>query len=161
MNNEIARNQKRTQLRNDTQAVQDNDDDLSEVKNDLNIPQKLRDIIDDTEDDYKVFFKTDSELMDIFENLEEKNLFLIQQGQENEQQIEMKRLEQKETQRKLESEIQTLEDREREVQQRTEKTMREKANLEDQTSDVNNKVISDRTFKIISDQAAAILGTLD
>ena len=73
----------------------------------------------------------------------------------------MKRLEQKETQRKLESEIQTLEDREREVQQRTEKTMREKANLEDQTSDVNNKVISDRTFKIISDQAAIILGTLD
>jgi hypothetical protein len=69
--------------------------------------------------------------MDIFENLEEKNLFLIQQGQENEQQIEMKRLEQKETQRKLEGEIQTLEDREREVQQRTEKTMREKANLED------------------------------
>jgi uncharacterized protein YpuA (DUF1002 family) len=58
---------------------------LNEVKNDLNIPQKLRDIIDDTEDDYKVFFKTDSELMDIFENLEEKNLFLIQQGQENEQ----------------------------------------------------------------------------
>jgi hypothetical protein len=31
--------------------------------------------------------------MDIFENLEEKNLFLIQQGQENEQQIELKRLE--------------------------------------------------------------------
>lgn len=73
----------------------------------------------------------------------------------------MKRLEQKETQRKFESESQTLEDREREVQQRTEKTMREKANLEDQTSDVNNKVISDRTFKIISDQAAIILGTLD
>ncbi len=73
----------------------------------------------------------------------------------------MKRLEQKETQRKFESESQTLEDREREVQLRTEKTMREKANLEDQTSDVNNKVISDRTFKIISDQAAIILGTLD
>ena len=89
--------------------------------------------------------------MDIFENLEEKNLFLIQQGQENEQQIELKRLEFKETKRKLETEIQSLEDREREVHVRTEKTMREKANLEDQTSDVNNKVISDRTFKIISD----------
>lgn len=79
---------------------QENDED-GDLKNDLgggweqnlNIPQKLREIIDDTEDDYRVFFKTDSELMDIFENLEEKNLFLIQQGQENEQQIELKRLE--------------------------------------------------------------------
>jgi len=63
----------------------------------------------------------------------------------------LKRLEFKETKRKLETEITSLEDREREVQVRTEKTMREKANLEDQTSDVNNKVISERTFKIISD----------
>jgi hypothetical protein len=55
----------------------------------------------------------------------------------------------------------SLEEREREVQLRTEKTMREKANIEDQTSDVNNKVISDKTFKIISDQAASILSTLD
>lgn len=79
---------------------QENDED-GDLKNDLgsgwehnlNIPQKLREIIDDTEDDYRVFFKTDSELMDIFENLEEKNLFLIQQGQENEQQKELKELE--------------------------------------------------------------------
>lgn len=69
--------------------------------------------------------------MDIFENLEEKNLFLIQQGQENEQQIELKKLEFKESKHKLESEISSLEDREREVQLRTEKTMREKANIED------------------------------
>ena len=68
-------------------------DQVGGWEHNLNIPQKLKDIIDDTEDDYKVFFKTDSELMDIFENLEEKNLFLIQQGQENEQQIELKRLE--------------------------------------------------------------------
>lgn len=68
-------------------------DQVGGWEHNLNIPQKLKDIIDDTEDDYIVFFKTDSELMDIFENLEEKNLFLIQQGQENEQQIELKRLE--------------------------------------------------------------------
>lgn len=99
--------------------------------------------------------------MDIFENLEEKNLFLIQQGQENEQQIELKKFEFNESKRKLESEIRSLEEREREVQLRTEKTLREKANIEDQTSDVNNKVISEKTFKIISDQAAAILSSLD
>jgi hypothetical protein len=53
---------------------------LIDVKNELNIPNKLREIIDDTHDDYKVPFQKANELMDIFENLEEKNLFLIQQG---------------------------------------------------------------------------------
>ena len=69
----------------ETYQTNDNYDDLSDVKNELNIPNKLREIIDDTHDDYKVPFQKANELMDIFENLEEKNLFLIQQGQENEQ----------------------------------------------------------------------------
>jgi hypothetical protein len=59
-------------------SVLDHDEDLTEVKNDLNIPQKLRDIIDDTDDNYRAPFKNPDELMAIFENLEEKNLFLIQ-----------------------------------------------------------------------------------
>ena len=57
--------------------MNDLNDDLNDVKNDLNIPNKLREIIDDTDDDYRVPFKKSNELMDIFENLEEKNLFLI------------------------------------------------------------------------------------
>ena len=57
------------------------------------------------------------------------------------------------TEKKFESEIKSLEDREREVQQRTEKTKREKENLEEQTADVNNKFISEKTLKIIADQA--------
>jgi hypothetical protein len=44
---------------------------------------------------------------------------------------------------------------------RSDKTMREKANLEDQTSDVSNKVISDKSLKNISEQAAVILSSLD
>lgn len=76
-NSEIAKGQKRQTQKNDTSQTQGGNNDLSEIKNDLNIPQKLRDIIDDPDDLYEVFFKTDSELMDIFENLEEKNLFLI------------------------------------------------------------------------------------
>ena len=71
--------------RQDNNQTNDNNDDLNDVKNDLNIPLKLREIIDDNDDDYKVPFQNAHELMDIFENLEEKNLFLIQQGQENEQ----------------------------------------------------------------------------
>ena len=53
---------------------------MNDVKNELNIPNKLREIIDDNDDNYKVPFEKANELMDIFENLEEKNLFLIQQG---------------------------------------------------------------------------------
>lgn len=64
----------------ETYQINENNDDLNDVKNELNIPNKLREIIDDNDDNYKVPFEKANELMDIFENLEEKNLFLIQQG---------------------------------------------------------------------------------
>jgi hypothetical protein len=62
----------------ETYQTNENNDDLNDVKNELNIPHKLREIIDDNDDNYKVPFEKPNELMDIFENLEEKNLFLIQ-----------------------------------------------------------------------------------
>lgn len=46
---------------------------------------KLREILEDSEEEYKVPFCDPQELLDIFSALEEQNLFLIQQGQENEQ----------------------------------------------------------------------------
>ena len=64
----------------ETYQINETNDDLNDVKNELNIPNKLREIIDDNDDNYKVPFEKANELMDIFENLEEKNLFLIQQG---------------------------------------------------------------------------------
>jgi len=43
----------------------------------LNIPQELKEIIEDSDDDLPLRFKDHNELMDIFSTLEEKNLFLI------------------------------------------------------------------------------------
>lgn len=63
------------------------------VIDDLNIQKKLRTILDESDDEHGIFFKDVNDLMSIFENLEEKNLSLIQQGQENEQQIEEKKRE--------------------------------------------------------------------
>ena len=50
----------------------------------MNVSKKLRKVLEDSDDDFKVPFNSPDDLMHLFENLEEKNLFLIQQGQENE-----------------------------------------------------------------------------
>lgn len=47
---------------------------------DVQIPPKLKDVIDDSDDDYPLFFEDTEELLEMFATLEEQNLFLIQQG---------------------------------------------------------------------------------
>lgn len=44
------------------------------------IPQALKELIDESDDEYPLFFETSEELMEIFTNLEEKNLNLIMQS---------------------------------------------------------------------------------
>ena len=56
---------------NDPKNNQDN------LEADLNIPPELKEIIEDSDDDLPLRFENPSDLMDIFTNLEEKNLFLI------------------------------------------------------------------------------------
>jgi hypothetical protein len=63
----------------------------SPLIDDLNINSKLKDVLDEADQQDDLPLSSVSELMNIFESLEEKNLFLIQQGQENEQLIEEKR----------------------------------------------------------------------
>jgi hypothetical protein len=58
---------------------------------DVQIPLKLKEVIDDSDDDYPLYFKETEELLEMFATLEEKNLFLIQQGQESEQALEQKK----------------------------------------------------------------------
>jgi hypothetical protein len=50
----------------------------------LNIPQELREIIEDSDDDLPLRFDDPSELMEKFGLLEEKNLFLIKRCQDSE-----------------------------------------------------------------------------
>lgn len=44
---------------------------------DLNINKRLRKVLEDSDEEYEIPFKNTSEMMEIFENLEEKNLSLI------------------------------------------------------------------------------------
>ena len=47
------------------------------IEADLNIPDDLREIVEDSDDDFLLRFKNDSELMAIFSALEENNLLEI------------------------------------------------------------------------------------
>lgn len=99
-------------------------------------------MLEDSDDEFEMPFKDANDLMSIFENLEEKNLFLIQQGQENEQQIEEKKREFALQKKKAETEFGNLENREREMQTRTDKTMQEFQTLKAETLDETSKTIS-------------------
>ena len=58
---------------------------------DLNIPAELREIVDDSDNEFPLRFEQQDELMDIFTTLEENNLLEIQRMQESEQELEAKR----------------------------------------------------------------------
>ena len=50
--------------------------DFADVE--VHCPAKLKDIIDDSDDEFECYFKDPNDLLKLFENLEEKNLSLIQ-----------------------------------------------------------------------------------
>lgn len=54
---------------------------------------KLKPIMENPCNDYPLKLKEPSELMELFESLEEQNLFLIRQQQENESVLEAKKQE--------------------------------------------------------------------
>lgn len=47
-------------------------------ENEVQIPAKLREVIDESDEEYPLHFNKPDELLEIFATLEEKNLFLIQ-----------------------------------------------------------------------------------
>ena len=49
-------------------------------ENDVQIPPKLKDVIEESDDEYPLTFRDPDQLLEMFSTLEEKNLFLIQQG---------------------------------------------------------------------------------
>ena len=46
-------------------------------ENDVQIPSKLKDVIEESDEEYPIYFDDPEELIEIFSILEEKNLFLI------------------------------------------------------------------------------------
>jgi hypothetical protein len=57
---------------------------IESLEAELNIPNELKDIINDSDDDLPLRFNDPSDLMEIFSVLEEKNLFLIKRCQDSE-----------------------------------------------------------------------------
>lgn len=53
---------------------------LKNDESEVQIPAKLREVIEESDDEYPIYFKDPDSLLEIFSTLEEKNLFLIQQG---------------------------------------------------------------------------------
>ena len=49
----------------------------SDADNDVQIPNKLREVIEESDDDYPIHFDESEELLEMFATLEEQNLFLI------------------------------------------------------------------------------------
>ncbi len=74
----------------------------------MQIPKDLREVIEDSDNEYELFFENPDQLLDIFANLEEKNLFLIQQSQDAEQQLETKKHEFTELEGEMQREIRVL-----------------------------------------------------
>ena len=62
-------------------------------ENDIQMVPKLQPIMEDDNLDYPLKLKEPAELMELFESLEEQNLFLIRQQQENESVLEAKKQE--------------------------------------------------------------------
>jgi hypothetical protein len=52
--------------------------DIPGGENDVQIPTKLKEVIEESDEEYPLFFEDPDELLEIFSILEEKNLFLIQ-----------------------------------------------------------------------------------
>lgn len=125
---------------------------------DLNISNKLKAVLDEPDNQNKLQTMQSSALMNILESLEEKNLFLIQQGQENEQMIEEKKQKLIETKHNLQHKFNNLEKRELETLARTEKTKIEFANIKAETVKEDTKTISQATFDHLTEKTKEILG---
>jgi len=111
---------------------------------------------DDPNEDYPLPFDDPDDLMAIFTELEEKNLSLIQQGQEHDQTLEKKRKEFKQIKEEMEYSIDKLKSSEKEVKERTVRAVSEKQNLENQTSEGNNKILSEGSYDRIKKTVVAI-----
>ena len=91
----------------------------------LNIAKKIRKVLEDSEDEYEKPFESADELMQIKDSLEDKSLFLIQTAQETQKQYEETKRQYDLTKLQSEMVFNNLETRDREMQQRIDKTIKE------------------------------------
>lgn len=94
--NELKKKRTRQKRKEEEEERKRKEDDLAARKKRLrkkypdrkHIEKEYEDVYVDSEEEYELYFKKPKQLMDIFTELEEKNLFLIQNSQETEQALE-------------------------------------------------------------------------
>ena len=101
----------------------------------LNMPQELKEIIEDSDDELPLRFNDPSDLMEIFNVLEEKNLFLIKRCQDSEQQLEEKKQQEKQIKEEFNRQIGILQANELTNRQRIDKVAIERDALKGITED--------------------------
>ena len=99
------------------------------LDNELNIPEDLKLIIDDSDDEFPIRFQHHNELQDIFSALEENNLLEIIRMQESEQELEQKKAQLKKCQDNFATKISQLKENEEINLQRIQKTRDETLQL--------------------------------
>ena len=109
------------------------------LESELNIPQSLKEIIEDSDEDIPMGFDNPNEMMEILSNFEEQNLFLIKRCQDSEQQLEEKKLDEKKFKSEFSKQIGILKGNENTNIQRIEKTNQEKDALIGITEDAEGK----------------------
>ena len=111
----------------------------------LQIPPKLRPLFEeDSEDEeYELPFNNPDDLLANFTELEEQNLSLIQQGQENEQQYELKLRELRQIEHETAVELATLKTTVDDHNSRADKIQNERNNLQNQTAQGDQRLMDD------------------
>ena len=107
----------------------------------MQIPKDLREVIEDSDDEYELFFESPDQLLEIFATLEEKNLFLIQQGQEYEEVLETKKHEFAELESDMAEEIKILTKGLNEVDERKARTLKDSKVMQNSTMEEENKTL--------------------
>lgn len=108
---------------------------------DVIIPPKLKDLIDEPDVEYDMYFTAPDQLLEFFAILEEKNLFLIQQGQEAEHVLETKQHDYEHLLKESQKEINILKESKKEIKERIKKNENEKNQLQNTTLESENKVL--------------------
>lgn len=130
-------------------------DNLITVENleaELNIPQELREIIEDSDDELPLRFNDPSDLMEILSVLEEKNLFLIKRCQDSEQQLEEKKQQEKQIKEEFSRQIGILQANEQTNANRINKVEAERDALKGISEDNESTRLDPQTQDKLSNQ---------
>lgn len=122
-------------------------------------PPKLRDLfeVDDDDVQYPMPFEDPRLLMENFSNLEEKNLQLIRQCQEADEQIEKKKEQLSLDKAKNTKEIEELTKKVDDIKKKIEKTQNEKDNMEEKKSNVEDKMMPRKICDEIAERVRSIV----